>query len=60
MFNIVLEEKSNKMSFKALSLKVQRSKNRQGGGRAQCGHGADRKEKKTKNIKLGVVLNLER
>ena len=31
MFNIKLEEKSNKMSFKALSVKIQRSKNRQGG-----------------------------
>ena len=57
MFNIILKEKSNKISFKALSVKMQRSKNRQG---AQCGHGADRKEKKTKKIKLGVVLNLGR
>ena len=32
MFNIKLEEKSYKMSFKALPLKIQRSKNRQGGG----------------------------
>ena len=31
MFNIKLEEKSNNMSFKALSVKIQRSKNRQGG-----------------------------
>ena len=30
MFNIKLEEKSHKMSFKALPVKIQRSKNRQG------------------------------
>ena len=30
MFNIKLEEKSWKMSFKALSVKIQRSKNWQG------------------------------
>ena len=34
MFNLKLEEKSYKMSFKALPVKIQRSKNRQGG--AQC------------------------
>ena len=33
MFNIKLEEKSYKMSFRILPLKIQRSKNRQG---AQC------------------------
>ena len=32
MFNVKLKEKSYKMSFKALSVKIQRSKNRQGGG----------------------------
>ena len=32
MFNIKLEEKSYKMSFKALPVKIQRSKNRQGKG----------------------------
>ena len=37
MFNIKLEEKSCKMSFKALLVKIQRSKNRQGGG-AYCAH----------------------
>ena len=31
MFNIKLEEKSYKMSFKALPFKIQWSKNRQGG-----------------------------
>ena len=31
MFNTKLEEKSNKMSFKALPVKIQWSKNRQGG-----------------------------
>ena len=31
MFNIKLEEKSHKMSFKALPVKMQQSKNRQGG-----------------------------
>ena len=31
MFNIKLEEKSCKMSFKALPVKIQRSKNRQWG-----------------------------
>ena len=42
MFNIKLEEKSYKMSFKALLVKIQRSKSRQGGG-AHClfSHGAD-------------------
>ena len=34
MFNIKLEEKSYKVSVKALLVKIQRSKNRQGG--AQC------------------------
>ena len=32
MLNIKLEEKSCKMSFKALPVKIQRSKNQQGGG----------------------------
>ena len=32
MFNINLEEKSYKINFKALPIKIQRSKNRQGGG----------------------------
>ena len=32
MFNIKLEEKLYKMSFKALSVKIQQSKNRQGRG----------------------------
>ena len=31
MFNIKLEEKSYKMNFKALSVKIQWSKNRQAG-----------------------------
>ena len=31
MFKIKLEEKSYKMSFKAIPVKIQRSKNRQGG-----------------------------
>ena len=31
MFNIKLEEKSHKMSFKALPIKIQQSKNQQGG-----------------------------
>ena len=36
MFNIKLEEKSYKMNFKALPVKIQRSKNQQGGGGAMC------------------------
>ena len=43
MFNIKLEERSYKMSFKALAVKIQGSKNRHGG--AQCAPsspGADR------------------
>ena len=35
MFSIKLEENSNKMSFKALPVKIQWSKNQQGRG-AQC------------------------
>ena len=35
MFNIKLEEKSCKMSFKALLVKIQRSKNRQGRGKRE-------------------------
>ena len=35
MFNIKLEEKSYKMSFKALPVNIQRSKTARGGG-AQC------------------------
>ena len=36
MFIIKLEEKSYKMSFKALPVKIQRSKNRHGGREAYC------------------------
>ena len=38
MFNKKLEEKSYKMSFKALPVKIQQSKNRQGGGSTMCHH----------------------
>ena len=49
MFNIKLEEKSYKMSFKDLPVKIQRSKNRPGGSGGEGGrmchplspHGAD-------------------
>ena len=40
MFNIKLEEKSNKMSFKVVSVKIQRSINRRGWG--DVGRWADR------------------
>ena len=33
MFNVKLEEKSHKMRFKALPVKIQQSKNRQGADR---------------------------
>ena len=35
MFHIKLEKKSHKMSFKALAVKIQESKNQQWGGGAQ-------------------------
>ena len=57
MFNIKLEEKSNKMSFKALSVKIQRSKNRQGGGGAECArspHPSSRADR-VKYIRIFVV-----
>ena len=43
MFNIKLDEKSYKMSFKALPVKLQRANNRKrGGGFTMCPTGADR------------------
>ena len=52
MFNIKLEEKSYKMSFKALPVKIQRSKSRQGGG-AHClfSHGADGVKEAARGVK---------
>ena len=41
MFNIKLEEKSYKMSFKALPIRVQQSKNQQGGHNLPPSQGAD-------------------
>ena len=49
MFNIKLEEKSFKMRFKALPVKIQRSKNRQGRSTMCSPRGADR-VKRSKGI----------
>ena len=55
MFNIKLEEKSYKMSFKTLPLKIQRSKNRQG---AQCDEGFSREELTVKSCCLFLKRKL--
>ena len=52
MLNIKLEEKSYKLSFKALRVKIQQSKNRQGDAHRAPHPGADRVNKKKEEMTL--------